>query len=701
MPAGSPLLPLRAITLFIFVLSTFSFLCGPNRSALAASETAFHVAPNGNDAWSGKLAAPNAANTDGPFATLRRARDAIRQLKKQHGLPDGGVDVILGGGLYQPKEPLELTAEDSGAQKAPIVYRAADGQQARLLGGRLVTGFEPVTAPDVVKRLDEAARKHIVRVDLRKLGVTEFGQAGGGGLELFFQDRPMTLARWPNEGFIHITDLVGGQPVDVRGTKGDKLGKFMFADERPTRWAAEPDAWVHGYWFWDWSDQRHPVESIDAEKRILAVKPPYHNYGYRKGQWFYGFNLLCELDRPGEWYLDRQAGVLYFWPPGPVDSAQTIVSVMNTMFTLRDASHVTLRGLSIEACRGTPVTISGGRECLVAGCILRNHGASAVSVSGGRAHGVVGCDVYGMAGGGVSLSGGDRRTLTPAGHYAVNNHIHHYGRWYRMYRAAVSLNGVGNRAAHNLIHHAPHQAISFGGNDHLLELNEMHHVCEESNDAGAIYSGRDWTMRGTVVRHNFMHHVTGFRDRGCVGVYLDDMFSGVEISGNVFYKVTRAAFIGGGRDCTVVNNLFVDCNPALHIDARALGWAAYSVPTTMMKRLEAMPYKTPPWSERYPRLVDILDGKPAAPEGNLVTRNVCVGGRWDGVHGVARPYVAFKDNLVDLEDPKFVDRDKMDFRLAEDSPVCRKLPGFKKIPFEKIGLIVDEYRRTLPGKSGQ
>ena len=115
-----------------------------------------------------------------------------------------------------------------------------------------------------------------------------------------------------------------------------------------------------------------------------------------------------------------------------------------------------------------------------------------------------------------------------------------------MYKAGIALHGVGLRAANNLIHDAPHMAIQFWGNDHVIELNEIHHVCPESNDAGAIYAGRDWTMRGTVICHNYLHHITGFRGKGCVGVYLDDMFCGTRIEGNVFHEVTRAAFIGAG-----------------------------------------------------------------------------------------------------------------------------------------------------------
>ena len=128
----------------------------------------------------------------------------------------------------------------------------------------------------------------------------------------------------------------------------------------------------------------------------------------------------------------------------------------------------------------------------------------------------------------------------------------------------------------------------FRGNDHTLEFNEIHHVCLESNDAGAIYAGRDWTMRGTAIRYNYLHHIVGFRGKGCVGVYLDDMFCGTQIHGNLFHQVTRAAFLGGGRDCTVENNIFIDCRPALHIDARAMNWASYHVATTMTERLKAV-----------------------------------------------------------------------------------------------------------------
>lgn len=646
-----------------------------------------YVSPAGNDAWTGKIPAPNDSQTDGPFATLEKARDAIRGLKHAGRLPDGGVTVILRSGVYSLAQSFELSEPDSGTETAPIVYMAFPGEVVRLSGGKAVTGFVPVTNEAVLKRLDERARGNVLQADLKKAGIMDCGPANEGGAEVFCDDTPMTLARWPNEGFTRIVDLVVQDGHQIHGNPGSKVGQFQYEGDRPARWVDESDPWLHGYWFWDWSDQRQRIASIDTANAVISLATPYHGYGYRKGQWYYAFNMLSELDAPGEWYIDREQGILYFWPPEPADAAKTVVSVLPRLIRMKDVSHVKFRGFTLEASRGTAVEVSGGKGIELAGCVIRNTGGWAANLSG-TDHRVVDCEIYRTGGGGVSLTGGDRPTLTPGNLVAENNEIHHYGRINRMYTPGLSLNGVGLRAAHNLIHSAPHMAIHFGGNEHVIEYNEIHHVCQESNDAGAIYAGRDWTMRGNVIRYNYLHHITGFEDRGCVGVYLDDMFASADIVGNVFFQVTRAAFIGGGRDCTVENNIFVDCRPALHVDARALNWAAYHADEWIEEAktkgtLSGIAYTQPPYSERYPKLVNILDGNPKAPVGNVIARNICWGGKWDEIEEIARPLLTFKDNLIEV-DPLFVDAAKQDFRLKSGSPAFKI--GFKEIPIEQIGL---------------
>lgn len=665
-------------------------------SAVSCVSTAaeFTVAVGGNDANPGTEALP--------FATLERARDAIRQIKNKAPLPEGGVTVEVRGGTYQLTKPFQLSEADSGATNAPVVYRARSGEEVRLVGGRIVTGWTQVTNPAVLARLDEAARTNVWQADLKAQGVTDLGQmksdsdwtSSSPGLELFFNDQPMTLARWPNAGTVRVGELKVQDGHVIHGQKGSKVGTFSYEGDRPKRWAGEKDVMLHGYWFWDWADQRYRVDSIDTEQRMITLPAkPEHAFGFRKGQWYYAFNLLCELDQPGEWYLDRDSGILYFWPPvANPGSGKTVVSVLSGLVNLSDVSYVTVRGFVLEGCRGTAVSISGGSHDQVLGCTIRNVGGSGVGASGVR-HRVAGCDIYQTAQGGISLTGGDRRTLTPGGLVAENNHIHHYSLWKPVYRAAIRLDGVGNRAAHNLIHDAPHMAIGFSGNDHVIEFNEIYNVVTRSNDAGAMYCGFNWSMRGNVIRHNYLHDITGYEGKGCVGIYLDDQFSSALIFGNIFYRVTRAAFIGGGHDTVIENNIFVECTPAIHVDARGLGWQSDTT-NRLMKTVQDMPYGEDPWKTRYPMLAKMLsDPDPLAPKGNVIARNIQWKGKWDGIEKKAQPYLAFQYNLLDL-DPKFVNEKALDFRLQDDSPAFKI--GFQKIPIEKIGLYQDDTRATWP-----
>lgn len=650
-----------------------------------------YVAPSGADT--------NPGTQERPFATIERARDAARELLAGDGFREP-LTIWIGGGTYRLAASLRLEARDSGKEATRVTYRAVPGEKVRLVGGCAIPAqaFAPVTEPALLERLDADSRSHIVQANLKALGVTDFGEVAPNGkrAELFCNDRPLPLARWPNEGFAKIVDVVGGQPMTVHGLRGDKVGKFTYEGDRPSRWVKEDDVWLHGYWFWDWADQFQRVETIDTAKRTISLRPPYHHYGYRKNMRFYAVNALSELDAPGEWYLDRASGSLFLWPPEPIAAANLVLSLVETpLISLANASHVTLRDLTIEATRGTGVEIRDGQSCQVIGCTIRNTGGTGVVVAGGVRHCVEACDIYQVGSAGVTLSGGDRKTLTPAGHLVANNHIHHFGRLKRTYAAAIHLSGVGNHAANNLIHDAPHMAVGFSGNENVMERNEIHSVCQETGDVGVFYTGRDWTVRGNVIRHNFIHDVHGPGLHGAQGVYLDDGASGTLVFGNVMYRTARAMLLGGGRDNVIENNLLVECSESIRFDNRGLNWMKATVTPpggVMPQRLLAMPFRQPPWSERYPQLLTLLDDEPGAPKHNTVRCNVVYGCK---PMGLAKEVVAFgtvADNLMLDEPPGFVDAARLDLRLRDDSPIFKKLPGFQRIPFEQIGLKIDEYR---------
>lgn len=692
------------------VLPRFASTLGLLISFAASTARAdFHVAPDGSDAARGSRSRP--------FATLERARDAVRGLKAEGRLPNGEFTVWLHGGDYRRTNVLELTAADAGTAKTRIVWRPWKDGRVRLLGGLALPAvsqpaWTAVQDDAVLRRFSVEARPHIRQLRLRDFGPTEFGSMQSRGFsrstatahcELFFAGRPMTLARWPNEGgFDHLAGFPdgSGKNDDHGGNIGALSGGFLYAGNRPDRWQDVSDIWVHGYWAWDWANSYERIAELDRDRHLIRTAPPHGLYGFRKGQRFYYLNVLEELDQPGEWFLDRPTGTLYFWPPGETGSAEVSLSLLDRpLIRLTDVSHVTIRGLVLEATRGNAVEIHGGADNRIAGCRIRNIGNSGVVVDGGYGHGVAGCDVFDTGDSGVVLTGGDRQTLRPGGHYVENCHFQRQGRWSKCYVPAVSMTGVGLRASHNLIHDHPHCAILFWGNDHLIEFNDIHHIALESGDVGAIYTGRDYSFRGNRIRHNYIHE-TGGVGMGSMGVYMDDCVSGTEVFGNVFYQVHWAMFIGGGRDHRVENNLFVECDPAVRADARGLDaspvWRGM-VDDYMRKQLAAVPADL--YRERYPAIrtldafygrSDAFTGIPAT--GNVVVRNVCVGKWLDlGWHAQADGF-EIRDNFTS-GDPQLMDPARQDFRLKPGSPAYRT--GFQPIPFERIGLRPDADRQRL------
>ena len=698
-------LNVKAITILLLI---WPFL---QTTDAAESPISFYVSSFGKNEWSGRLAAPDANLSDGPFATLRAARDAIRELKRSTGLPAGAVTVWIKAGKYYLEQGFELTTADSGTSETPIVYRAMPNEQVRIVGGRTIKNWQKTTAQAVSARLQPAAREKVWQVNLKAEDIADFGQMRSRGfgrqispaaLEVFFRDKPMTLARWPNEGFLKIVGYPEAVGDEHGGTLGKLSGGFNYEGDRPTQWADTNDIWVHGYWAYDWANSYEHVETLDIENRLIKTSPPYGNYGFRAGGRFYFLNVLEELDEPGEWCIDRKAGILYFWPPAPIEQGDVVVSISeNAMIQINDASYITIRGLTIECGRADGMRIKGGSNNLIDECIIRNLGNYAVTVNGGNNHGIADCTVYATGDGGISLTGGDRKTLNAAGHFAHNNYIHHVARWSRCYAPAILITGVGIRASNNLIHDHPHCAILFSGNEHLIELNEIHHVCLETGDVGAIYTGRDYSYRGNIIRYNFIHH-TGGVGMGSMGIYMDDCVSGTQIYGNVLWKLHRAVFLGGGRDFKIENNIFVDCDPAIELDGRGLSKAPVwhnMVYKTMKQCLEDVNWRQPPYRTRYPELADLEQyyaKEDGVPPGNIeASHNISVGSEllkitWDA----NKEMVKLRDNLTDA-DPLFVDPVKGDFRLKNDSPAWQL--GFKAIPFEKIGRKGSENRQAKEG----
>ena len=667
----------------------------------------FYVSPAGND--------QNPGTVEKPFLTAEKARDTIRLLKKSNSPISDTITVFFRKGDYQFSKTLEFTREDSGEPAAPVIWKAYRGERVRFIGGKVISGFKPVNNSEILNRLDQPAREKVMVADLRAQGIIDFGKFSSRGFdrptipshgELFFNNLPMTLARWPNTGeWERIKDFPRDSvKADGQGEKmGSLSGGFFYSSNRPARWKNTGEIWLYGYWAYDWANSYERVTELNTDRHFIKTATPYGNYGFVKNQRFCFLNILEELDQPGEWFLDRESGMLYFWPPSSVESGEAVFSELETPFMqLNEASHIIISEIEFEASRGNAIQIMGGEGIRIAGCALRNIGNTAIIINEGKNHGVVSCDIFDSGDCGVNLTGGDRKTLTSCGHFVENCHFQRQGRWTKCYVPAISMSGVGMRASHNLIHDHPHASILFVGNEMLIEYNDIHHTALETGDVGAIYTGRDYTYRGNRIRFNYIHETGGVR--GSKGIYMDDCVSGTEVYGNIFYKVHWGMFIGGGRDHHVENNLFVDCHLGVRADGRGVDpkpmWQNM-VNTMMRESLNEVPAEL--YRDRYPAIknLDRYYGNPGEepisgknfkgipPEGNVIATNVCFG-PWKEITEFADEKIFdIRNNYVDNE-IKHIGAPETGFLIPPDSPAWAT--GFKPIPFNEIGLYTDCYR---------
>ncbi|MDR0327805.1 MAG: LamG domain-containing protein, partial [Planctomycetaceae bacterium] len=439
----------------------------------------FYVAPDGK--------ADNPGTQAEPFGSLIQARDAIRKLKidKISTSPRRcDVLVLVRSGVYPVTETFVLEAQDSGADTISICYtagweRTTDGIKMGtpiFTGGVSVSDFQKVDDPKILNRLPKESQGKVVvatisgDVKFPPAAPRGYGKNGLGAapaVELFIDDQPMQISRYPNapnptaENMLKASEnsfvTTGKVHRGFFNTNDENVpGIFEYADQRHERWTEAKDAMLYGYWGHLWAPSSTLIEKIDPQTKqvIMATNVAC---GTRKDMPYYAFNLLEEIDEPGEWYLDRENNKLYVYPPDGtnINSAKVRLSWFPREFIVaKDVSHVTLHGLHFEEGSGNAIRVEGGKNFSIVGCTAKRFGNWGLGLSG-KNHSVVSCDFVTLGGGGINLNGGDVRTLTPGNCLVENTMVNDFSRVDRCYAPAVSMNGVGNRLAHNLFCDSP------------------------------------------------------------------------------------------------------------------------------------------------------------------------------------------------------------------------------------------------------
>jgi hypothetical protein len=687
----------------------------------------FFISPSGKDNGSGSI--------DKPFASLEKARNAVRKILQKE--KDVSITVYFRGGNYSIKNSVVFDSLDAGTVTHPVTYSAYNNETVSLTGGISIDAkyATPVTDQSVLDRFPTAAKNKILQIKLKKAGITNYGTLTPHGfarpyqpapMELFCNKKAMRLSRFPNDTLIPIGKVLDKGSIPRDGDFSHRGGKFQFSTEQPNRWSKAKDIWISGFFKWGYADDAVQIAELDLKNKTITTKHETM-YGFASGasfnRWF-AYNLMEEIDIPGEYYIDRTTGILYFYPLAEELKTIEVSLQEEPLVQLKNTSFIHFTHLNFECSRGMGVYIEKGKENKIDNCVFRNLGIVGVCVGkgvepfadlkhegdgepasgklgslsnhmykhttynreAGTGHVISNCEIYNTGAGGISLGGGDRLSLEKGNNQVFNCKIHDFTRLDRSYKCGVNIDGVGNIIRNCEIYNCPGSAVLLHGNEHLIEYNVIHNAVTDGDDMGAVYYGRDPSERGNKVRYNFFHHIGN--DHGLiVSVYHDDGACGMEVTGNIFFRGgLRTVLIGGGSDNVYRNNIFIDEKMAFHQDNRLMGWAKSSLgkESIFVKRVEAVNPKQPPYSIAYPNLSNYFEDNPALPKRNFIENNVFINVKLL-TNGKAE-WSNIGKNYVGFGDPGFENYKEMNFQLKPSSEIFKILPEFKAIPFNKIGI---------------
>lgn len=563
---------------------------GGRQASPATAKTAgphIYVSPAGNDSSDG--------SKERPLRTLAAAQLAARSLGA------AGATVFLRGGTYRLEHTLRFTSEDSGRPGSPAVYAACPGEEAVLTGATRLepAGFARVSDEQVLRRLPEKARGHVWVYNLKADGIDP------GRIPRLRPGRPdepcaagvtldgemCTLARWPKadaaDPYIHGNlQSAGFTPalhlsINFKRQAGLSLRHipqeefirqpgpvFYYDDERIDRWALEDDPFLYGYFSNTWAVASLPVQRIDTEYRhIVTAFPPM--YGASQAARYYGFNLLCELSREGEYYIDRASGLLYLYSEADIRSRSVSISTLKGPLLAADgACDIVFSGLRFGESTENCIEAQCCSDILFEDCTVQNVGRHAVVIGDGcRGVTLRRCGIRDVCDSGVLLAGGSLNTLEPGGNTLEYCDISRISRFISshepsVFSAVVFIFGTGQTVRGCTIHDIPQCAIMLRGAEALIEHNEFFRTMQDIGSAGTILAGRSWLYQGAVIRCNYFHDITD-RHGAAKVIAVTEGAGGAHIHGNVFINVDEVAcFIDQGRYSHLHHNLYVNTGMA-------------------------------------------------------------------------------------------------------------------------------------------
>ncbi len=668
-------------------------------------EITLYVATDGNDQWSGTLPEPNAAGTDGPLATLTGARDAIRRMKSDGPLQQP-VTVQLRGGVYQLREPFTLTPQDSGSEQAPVTYAAYPGEKPVISGGQQITGW---------------------RKGEGELWITEISGVKSGAWyfrQLFINGQRRDRTRLPEQGYYELAE----RPPEEERVDPESLKFFKFKPGDITEWTNRDDAEVVVLRYWD--EARLHIESVDYDDNVVTFTTPSTRlfaWGPEKAP-YYIENIPEGLTRPGQWYLDRQTGILTYWPLPDEDMTQVeaLAPVIEELVRLSGdwenavsdranrrygaaVEFVALRGLAFahtswslgpegypgyqaESELGAAISANGVDSFTIKDCDISHIGLYAIELA--RAcnnNRIIGNHIHDIGAGGIKIGEGVIRANDDemtTGNVVSDNFIYDLGRVHLCGVGVLIRQSAKNVISHNSIHDLYYTAISVGwtwgygpsASDHnIIEYNHLYNIGNILGDMGGVYVLG--IQPGTRVCYNLVHDVVSSPHAyGGWGLYTDQGSTGIVFENNVVYNTSTGGFHHHfGKEDIIRNNIFAFSSDNQLTFGRPEDHLSFTYENNIFY---------------FDNGKLLLVNKEAWNNGRFkFDENIYFDASGAPLDFAGKSWSEWQQSGQDIHslvaDPLFVDAENRDFRLKPESPAFEL--GFEPIDLSDVGPRVEGY----------
>ncbi len=537
---------------------------------------------NGNDAAEG--------NIDSPVKTVEEAKKRAQIIDKN----TTKVEIIIRGGHYRFLTPMNFDAADSGTKENPVVYKAYEGEKVYFKASVPLdmSKAERITDEATLSRIKDDIEDKVFKLDLAAQGYPKeklfkpyvcgmYGMDQANDEEMnyiYFDGEEQMFASFPNDrGYAYWEKTIDDRTIQIK-------------EDNIDNWTDISNAWLQSFNTYDYSVCRHSLSEVNADKKTITVVPNAgaEMKGYYSKRWRV-YNILEEMDIPGEFYLDYNNAMLYFFPPKYITDSTLEMSVGTRIILGQEVDNVYFEGIEFSQTRSSAVKLTDVDNIDFYNCRFIDIGTRGIVVSGStpsiaegshwqktNKHGsynmnIKGCDFVNTGASAIRLTGsGDVDTITPSNNVIEDCFFHRVSN--RSFWDSIWLAGCGDEVKNCLFSNNPHQAIRMAGSELRVNHNEIHDILRENDDAGAIYGGMHAIWRGWDVSYNYIHDLKSIQTmvyNATLGIYNDDAQEGNYDHHNILVNLKTGINSNHAGALDIKYNTFVDVRYPFNLIANA------------------------------------------------------------------------------------------------------------------------------------